>query len=639
MIKGFKVFFRIYLSWLLIFILQKPLFMLWYHTLYEKDTAIDWLRVIWHGLSLDLSVVGYLTVIPGLLLTAISIVAPLKEKEEKFFRSIFKGYFLLTAFLIALIFCLNIGLYEYWQFPLDNTPFFYFLSSPKDAFASITIPMLIGGILAIALCTAAISALFLLPGGGRVYTSLGKDGNNQSAHPDYYALKHRVKRAVMMLVLTVLLFLPIRGGVTVSTMNMGYAYFSDEAPLNHAAVNPAFSLLESLSHRENFKSQYRFMDDKEAQALVAPMLNTRSDSVRQVLRDRWFSAERKEGGRPDIYLFILESFSRELMKTAAVPTMNQLAREGIFFDQFYANSWRTDRGMVAILSGYPAQPNMSIMKYSQKATHLPSLAAHLHDAGYTLHYYYGGDADFTNMRAYVTAMGFTDLTSDTDFPLKQRLSKWGVPDGPVIERMQQRYPQEGQLRAPRFTVVQTSSSHEPFDVPWHHIKNVRLNAFNYTDHCIAQFIQWLKATGRWKHSLVILCPDHLGCYPEELSMYDLRHFQIPLIFTGGAIKGPQTIHTLGSQQDIAATVLGQLGIRHDDLRFSKDMLGNGPHFAFYDFPDAMGMVTEEGAILYDNSKQAVVPVPRSAEEKDKVKKLLPSLKAYLQVLFDDIDKR
>ena len=64
---------------------------------------------------------------------------------------------------------------------------------------------------------------------------------------------------------------------------------------------------------------------------------------------------------------------------------------------------RTDRGLVAILSGYPAQPTTSIMKYPRKTENLPSIPRSLKANGYNLQYYYGGDANFTNMRSRITS--------------------------------------------------------------------------------------------------------------------------------------------------------------------------------------------------------------------------------------------
>ena len=53
--------------------------------------------------------------------------------------------------------------------------------------------------------------------------------------------------------------------------------------------------------------------------------------------------------------------------------MDKFGKEGVLFTNFYANSFRTDRGLASIISGYPGQPSTSIMKYPEKTDGLPSI--------------------------------------------------------------------------------------------------------------------------------------------------------------------------------------------------------------------------------------------------------------------------
>jgi len=69
-----------------------------------------------------------------------------------------------------------------------------------------------------------------------------------------------------------------------------------------------------------------------------------------------------------------------------MPNLTRLAEEGIFFTNFYANSFRTDRGLVSILSGYPAQPTTSIMKYPVKSQSLPAISKSLRKEGYDIQF-------------------------------------------------------------------------------------------------------------------------------------------------------------------------------------------------------------------------------------------------------------
>ena len=317
-------FVLLYVAWILVFMLQKPLFMLICSSSVGSYSLSDIFLVMYHGLPLDLSMAGYLTLLPALLLT-ISIWG-----GAKWLKVVWKGYFIIAALLVATTFSLNVGLYPYWKFPLDSTPLFYFFSSPADAMASITIPMMLIGFSALLLLTVALYLLFQ----HRLFIgSLIAQSNDSSLR--------KAIHTIIMVLLTAALLIPIRGGFSVSSTNTGKAYFSEKMGLNHAAVNPFFSLMESVSHENDFANQYRFMDDAEAEKLFRQMVYTQSNDTVKLLNNN----------RPDIYIFVLESFSRLVMQTGATPNMVALSSQGIFFDNFYANSFRTDRGLVAILSG------------------------------------------------------------------------------------------------------------------------------------------------------------------------------------------------------------------------------------------------------------------------------------------------
>lgn len=600
----------VFAAWTLIFAVEKPLFMAIYHAQLPVGASLScWWQVIVHGLTLDLSMAGYLTIVPALLIIA-SVFT-----HHKVLRFLANAYLLLAAIVVATTFLLNLVLYGYWGFPLDSTPLFYFFSSPKDALASVSIGFSIGGAL-----VAVLLTLLLWAATRRVLLPLPQPIRR---------VRNKVQATLLLLVATALLFLPIRGGVTVSSNNTGKVYFSDVPFLNHAAVNPAFSLMESISHRQDFAHQYRFMEPKKADQLFSNLVYTQSDSTVSLLKER----------RPDVLVIILESFSSKIMAALGgekdvTPCLDSIARNGILFTRFYANSFRTDRGLVSILSGYPAQPTMSLMKFPKKTAQLPSIARSLAREGYQTEYYYGGDADFCNMRSYLKAAGYSKIIADIDFPLNTRISKWGVPDHLLFRRFVSDV-STTQTRKPTFRVVQTSSSHEPFEVPYQRLSDPVLNAFAYTDYHLGWMMQQLQQSSLWQHLLVVIVPDHLGAFPHNISNYTLARYQIPLILTGGAITGAKRIDTIGSQHDIAAILLGQLGINHEDFTFSKDLLSpHAPHFAFFTCSDLFGMVTEESQIIFDNKQHKI-----TLEKGTDTTATLEMGKAYLQKLYDDIAKR
>lgn len=617
--KQIRQFFRLYLLFLLLFLVQKPIFLL-LETGQAAQPAgsflTNTLATMWHGLSLDLAMAAYLTAVPGLLLMASVYV------RDAFARPALNVWLALEALLVAVCWVLNLALYPYWGFPLDATPLFYFLSSPTDALASAPLWMSVLAFIGTLLLAAVLWLLL------RVRSR--SEGNVRRK-----VERRRWAAALVLLLLTALLFLPIRGGVTVSTNNTGRAYFSQSAFLNHAAVNPMFSLMESLLHAQDFASQYRFMDDAEATRLFRQMVSDSDQDTQPLLRTDTF---RK--GSPDILIVIMEGFASDLMASLGgqhpevAVQLDSIARSGVLFTHFYANSFRTDRGLVSILSGYPAQPTMTIMRYTDKAASLPSLARTLSRArGYHTAYYYGGDADFANQRAYLVSQGYETIVSDADFPIKDKLSKWGVHDHIVADRLL------ADLRtkhaSPMLRVLQTSSSHEPFDVPYSRLKDARLNAFAYTDSVVGSLVRAYRKLPQWRNVLIVLVPDHVGGYKERLDNADPARYQIPLILTGGVIDHPQRVDAIGSQIDIAATLLAQLGISHKEFTFSKNLLSPvTPKLAFFTIPDLFGMVTAENTLVYDNPSARTV-VDRGARPGYNEKRG----QAYLQKLYDDIASR
>lgn len=599
--------FKIYGWFLIVFMLQKPIFMLYHYSLYATTGFSEWIKVIWHGLPLDLSIGGYLMVLP-VIITLCSVWV-----QGRWLVAAYKVYFILISFLLAVIFVCDAELYSYWGFRLDATPLFY-LKSPADAAASV--PLL--AMILVPLCIVIYFLLIIYP----LFRWSGSTGK-------WRFFKKRVRASLCFVLILGLLFIPIRGGFSVSTMNVGKVYFSSDMLLNHAAINPAFSLMTSLSREQDFGEQYRFFSDREATDLFQELYpgETTPDRADTLIKQR-----------PDILFIVLESFSATLVEdlggeTGVTPNLSRLAKEGILFTNFYANSFRTDRGLVSVLSGYPAQPNTSIMKYPAKSQSLPSISKTLKGEGYDIEFLYGGDADFTNMRSYFVSAGFDRIVSDQDFPVKDRLSKWGANDAVGFDRLTALIKEQKQQ--PFMKLFLTLSSHEPFDVPYKKYSDPYVNSVAYTDSCLGVFVSELKKSPQWDNTLLVLLPDHAFRYPYTLSNFEPQRHHIPMIWAGGAVLKRDTIDVYGSQIDLAATLLSQMQLPHAEFAFSKNMLDPAlPKFAWYSFNNGFGYVDQYNQVVYDCDAGRVLESSGNQPEK-----AVDYGKSFLQKLFDDLARR
>lgn len=576
----------------------------------ESLTATDYLQVIWHGLKLDLTVAGYLTVLP-LLLVLVSV-----WYNGSWLRKVLKGYFITVALVIAAIFVADVALYAFWGFRMDATVLFY-LKSPGDALASVPPGLFL---------VQTISFL--------VYVYLIYKYLTKLILPlaDFTPARNRWLASLSVLVLGGLMFIPIRGGVTTSTANVGMVYYSNNTFLNHSAINPCFSLLASVSKQQDFAEQFNFFPEEKREKIF----NDRYGQQKEIAPD---TCRLLTTNRPDILIVILESFSANTIAVTGgeadvTPHINELSREGILFDNLYANSFRTDRGLVSVLNGYLAQPTTSIMKYPAKSQTLPSIAHSLNTQGYTCDMLYGGDINFTNMQSYFYNSGYTAITSDKDFPISKRLNKWGANDNVTFNYLYETIKKRNADTNPWMTTFLTLSSHEPFEVPYHRFQHPYLNSVAFTDSCLGAFVSKVKELPVWKNLLIILIADHGFRYPDKIKDFEPLRYHIPMLWLGGAIKEPRVISTLCNQTDLAATLLNQLDIPHEEFRFSKNILTHEP-FAFYTFGNGFAYIDSTGYSVYDNESNRVIQESDAQQREQRLEKG----KAILQTLYDDLGRR
>ena len=593
---------------LLVMAIEKPLFLLWYHAQAAEASAAELALVVWNGLKLDQTVAGYITALPLLVVLA-ALWLP-----GRWSRSVLKCYLLVIAAVAATAFAANLALYEYWAFPLDSSVLQY-LASPKEALASVTAGQLLLQLLVAAAVFGGMAWCYLRV--LRLY-----DPARRSTH--------RAGSTLVLLLAAGVLFLPIRGGVSVATANVSKVYFSGRMFLNHAAVNPLFSFLSTLSDGDDALYEYEFFPEPERAAIFEPL---RGDLPAGIGTDTLLRTR-----RPNVVLFLVESFGRSTVDERVggepvAPEFQRLKGEGVYFDNLFANSFRTDRGTVAVLSGFPAQTKMSVMKLPVKSQRLPSIARSLRREGYATSFYYGGDLNFTNTASYLYGTGFDRLTWQKDLHFDAPTSKWGYADDVVIDAFTDHVLAEAASQRPFFAAMLTLSSHEPFDVPFAKFDDPMLNAMAFTDACLGRFVERVRQTPVWKDLLVILIADHAYPYPYGIANSDALRHRIPMLWLGGAVRRPAVVETYGSQSDLAATLLAQLGIAHGDFLFSRDLFDPArPKFGYWCFNNGFGVADAGGTTIFDcTSARVISPDSTAAQLRDGKAMLQTTYKAIREL--------
>lgn len=595
---------RLWLSLLLLFALGKMVFLMYNADVSPFGCADAW-QVWWHGLTMDISTAGYVTALP-LLLALVSVWwrrLPL--------RWVLWPYLTVVAVLLAVIIGGDTVLYEFWKFKL-NAAIFGYMQNPEGATSSVS-PLFIitrvGGILLL----AVLAGWLLL--------------RRTPVH--FPAVRRRLVHTVLLVLCGGALFVGIRGGVQQGVMNVGVAYYSPSLFLNHAAVNPAFSLLSSLSKTKDFSGQFNWQDDRSLARSFEGLYPGETEDIQDTLL---------RVKRPNVLVVLMESFGSKFVHELGglpdvAPGMSRLIPQSIFWTRFYSNSFRTDRGTVSAFSGWVSYPTVSLMRLPEKLNHLPSLARSLQREGYHTGYLYGGDITIMNKKGYLVATGYRQLTSAADFPKRETSeSKWGANDSVTARRTYEMIA-GGQMPEPWHMTFQTLSSHEPFEVPYHRLSDKKLNAFAFTDHCVTTLIDSLRNTPQWDNLLVILIPDHGFLY--DLTYESPEFFHAPMLWLGGAIREPRRMEVLMNQSDLAATLLSQMGISHTDFPWSRNVLSRNYRypFAYSSFPSGILFADSTGVSVFDiTSRKPITEQP--APSPDRIHKA----KTILQMSYDRLEQ-
>ena len=410
----------------------------------------------------------------------------------------------------------------------------------------------------------------------------------------------------ILLFLTATMIIPVRGGFGIAPMNPGKVYFSQNVFANQAALNGIWNLMYGLSKSGDMYRQYpNHVDEEIAQSWFDSIFNEKNAGT-VVLRVK----------KPNVVIILLESFGSKLIEPlggleGVTPQFNRLAEEGLLFSNIFAAGDRSDKGIVSVLSGFPAQSTQSVIKFPLKSSKLPTISEAFDSLGYSTIFYYGGDPDFANIRSYLYSAKFRQLVTQDDFPKSYRNSKWGVHDEHVFERL---LTDLDSASAPFFKFFFTLSSHEPFEIP----SNFKFSGSNevnkykssvfYTDSCLGRFFDEAKTRDWYDSTLFILVADHGHRLPGNDPIYSAKKFRIPMLWLGGAVDTTGRIEKTASQFDLAATLLEQVGIDSKSYPFSRNILSARNSFAYYVFNDGFGYVTDSSQFVWDHvSQKPILP--------------------------------
>jgi phosphoglycerol transferase MdoB-like AlkP superfamily enzyme len=432
-----------------------------------------------------------------------------------------------------------------------------------------------------------------------------------------------IVKGIVILVITIpLLVINARGGITGATLTWGRAEFSTNYFANQTALNGVFALFQSIDVNKGIKSDSgivieRMLTDEELKKNIRSYVTQPNDtylSGKNILRRE--TDTKKPLIRPNVVFVLMESFMGVDVgaigyegEVDVTPNYNKLAKEGILFKNVYSSGKRSNRGVVSTITGYPSSYGQAIIKKAiagrRKFYSIPDI---LKNRGYNTHFYYGGDIEFDNMKAFLVRNGIETIFDMNDFPKKDRTIAWGVPDDKVFEKMSE---DMNNMKEPFYVEVFTLSNHSPYDIPKEFqiysekdYPNMyqKYNGQYFADYAIGKFTESLKNKEWAKNTIFVFVADHgeNRSVPVEI---DWKKFTNPLLIwsPNKDLVKPQVVNTLGTQMDILPTLMGMLGGEYEHASWGKDLLQprNGKEFAYVVDAKYVGVIDEKNIYIED----------------------------------------
>ncbi|HDX8367342.1 LTA synthase family protein [Aeromonas dhakensis] len=449
-------------------------------------------------------------------------------------------------------------------------------------------------------------------------------------------------RPAFALLILAIGFLGARSSLGHRALNPAMVAFASDPLVNALTVNSSYSLFFAIKQMRAEEDASQFYGELPRQRILDLV---RQESGREshefssdTLPSQTFN-EASYGGKPkNLVILLQESLGAQFVGSLGglplTPNIDALSKEGWAFEQLYATGTRSVRGIEAVLTGFTPTPAQAVVKLGKSQTNFFTIADLLKQRGYDTSFIYGGESHFDNMRSFFLGNGFTTIVEQKDFKNPVFEGSWGASDEDLMAKADQTFQALHKQGKPFFSLVFSSSNHDPFEFPDDRIalyeqpKQTRNNAAKYADYAIGEFFKKAKRSDYWQDTLFLVIADH-DSRVSGASLVPIPRFHIPGIIVGDGIA-PRQDPRIVSQIDMAPTLLSLMGISADYPMLGKDLtrmpadwpgraiMQYDKNFALMRGKDVVILQPERApeGFIYEDATETLTPAPQPATMKD-----------------------
>lgn len=593
------------LFWMLYFLVLQAVFILFFYSEINNVSISHILFTFKSGLRLNLSAATYCSLISILLVFASSFV-----KFNVKMLNVWVTSFLL--FCCFLIYSTDFALYHNWGTRINGKALWY-LQFPGTVSASA------GSIghLKFILVVLLVSIFF-----GICY----KHYFNKVP----FSKKQPLRLSLSFVIIFGLLFVSLRGGLSGRPIGKGQSYYSKYPVLNYAAINGFWNFFDIVSHYKSQGNPYHFFSLVEMETLQNEFSQEHFQKALKIS-----SVE-----KPNILFVYLESWGADVVgclggQPNVTPGFDFLAKDGLLFKNFYSTGFRTEQGLMASLSGFPAQAQAYPMEDMDRFENYPNLIRDLSSAGYYTSYFTGGNPQFANTDVYLQSAGIDKINKELLAKAKRK-SAWGALDEETFDWCLNTLNNQP---TPFFSTMVTLTSHEWFEAPVTKVFTEKdivsanyKNTVHYTDSCLQDFIGKAKKQKWYKNTLIVIMADHACTYPLNRRMNDPERYHIPMMITGGALKDEfkRVINSnYSGHLNIPYLVCNELNISAQKFKLSSTVFSENS-FAYFTYDHGVGVLSGNDYVVYDMNLKDLIQTKTKSDGLLKLGKFIMQSSAQMK---------
>lgn len=398
------------------------------------------------------------------------------------------------------------------------------------------------------------------------------------------------------LIMVVIAVFCVRGSLTELPMKPDRVYAIGNPQQALIALNPSYAMLASTfsaSRREGVnRPLFHHMPSPSTQLLeqLGHSISA-SQSVYQPVQKKM-----------NVILMMLESWPAELMRSynplapAITPYFDSLHKQGFRTDGLIAGGRRTVEGFFSTLCSFQNPLEAGIPNTSLQALQYECLPKLLSDAGWSTAIFQGMHKGETGQLAQ--QLGTQASYSKLEMPAPTvEQNSWGYQDPDLYRFILIKAREE---KRPFFYMINNTTTHDdqlPPDEPWvfgNKNKSERqMSVLHYADKALGQFIQAYKELNLGP-TLFIITADHTA---GERSGHMGRYWIPFLVFSTDGTVEPSYQPGIGSQRDIAPTILSVLGAKVPWFT-GRSLLQEVPAGGIYAASGTIGRVYGDNIIEY-----------------------------------------